>query len=311
VLTPAGQLAIMSGMDTCAKLRRAICEDPRDDAPRLMYADWLDEHEAMIDAPCLCVYYASAPDNPFGQIGYVPAPDPNSGRHEGAWQNCTVCRGKGTIRRSNWYAARAKFIRDEIRAWRPYRDQSSPDNKLLATYGRFWLEEDWPALASNTIGSIAMNGGHFFSYKWSRGFINRIMVSPSFLVGSRCTTCTGQYGMCTSCDSTGRMEDGHAALIFSTHPITSVDFLGVLATPILFPDSAQARWGRECFSPHFSSTSPGIYLPTSDLPSRIFDLLPSADRVNESATYNTQKEAIDAASAAAVAYGRQKAGLTS
>lgn len=97
-------------------LLAAIAASPADDTPRLVFADWLDEHDATEQSPCSCAQYLDNPDNPFRGIpGYRPERDPASGRHEGGWSNCKTCNsGGGTpgwVVRSNGFGVRAEFVR--------------------------------------------------------------------------------------------------------------------------------------------------------------------------------------------------------
>jgi uncharacterized protein (TIGR02996 family) len=90
----------------------AILSDPADDTPRLVYADWLDETAEMVPCP-QCSQYADDPENPWKCVGYVPARDPASDRHEGGWTNCKKCNAvfgsAGTV--SDGRRERAEFIR--------------------------------------------------------------------------------------------------------------------------------------------------------------------------------------------------------
>lgn len=94
----------------------AVLANPDDDAPRLIIADYLDDHAETVDTPCpTCGPYHADTANPFGVgPGYHPERSPASGRHEGGWTNCQTCRGRGTVRSSNGFAEYAEFIRIQI-----------------------------------------------------------------------------------------------------------------------------------------------------------------------------------------------------
>jgi uncharacterized protein (TIGR02996 family) len=99
-----------------------IIAAPDDDAPRLEYADWLDENERTEESPCpVCSEYHGDASTPWkGEPGYHWERDVASGRHEGGWTNCKTCNRAGNhvagvVRQSNGYAARAEFIRVQIR----------------------------------------------------------------------------------------------------------------------------------------------------------------------------------------------------
>ncbi len=65
----------------------AICLNPTEDLPRLVYADWLDDHDGQVKCPQASGYICP-------MINHKP---------------CHVCKGAGTV--SNHFAARAEFIR--------------------------------------------------------------------------------------------------------------------------------------------------------------------------------------------------------
>lgn len=81
-----------------AAFLRAICDQPADDTPRLIYADWLDEHSS---EPLPCPGGCSNWNKP-GRVPLIP----------GEWQKCLRCDGVGTIPNPN--AERAEFIRDGV-----------------------------------------------------------------------------------------------------------------------------------------------------------------------------------------------------
>ncbi len=78
-------------MDEQAAFLRSICENPADDAPRLIFADWLEERVG--DVECSgCVGWS--------RVKHEPHP------------KCTICSGTGCI--SNGFAERAEFIRVQV-----------------------------------------------------------------------------------------------------------------------------------------------------------------------------------------------------
>ena len=142
-----------------------IHDDPDSDVPRLVFADWLDEH-ASDRTPCRCAQYTDDPANPWrGEPGFHPERDPASGRHEGGWTNCKTCNNAGGTpgwaRDGNGYAERAELIRLQCRiasldnrwGWACYQDarcnsgECEPccldslrrrERELLAKYGGEW-----------------------------------------------------------------------------------------------------------------------------------------------------------------------------
>jgi uncharacterized protein (TIGR02996 family) len=74
-------------------LAAILAADPADDAPRLVYADWLDEHAG--DGAC---------------------PEPGCGNPARGWNGfyqCRTCKGRGVVPNGN--AERAEFIRVQPR----------------------------------------------------------------------------------------------------------------------------------------------------------------------------------------------------
>ena len=79
--------------DTAAFLR-AVCERPADDAPRLVYADWLDEHGAADHAEFIRLQVRP----PAGCAGRGPAGRPSTG-------NTDARNAPAQRRPSSWSAA--------------------------------------------------------------------------------------------------------------------------------------------------------------------------------------------------------------
>lgn len=98
-------MAVGCDMDTGEQLYKAILENPDDDTPRLIYADWLDENEATV---------ACKDCGGRGEVwdGYDRT------------VSCGRCGGgrkqKGDGYHSNGYAFRARFIRNSIELWRRF-----------------------------------------------------------------------------------------------------------------------------------------------------------------------------------------------
>ena len=49
-------------------LLRAICDNPEDDAPRLVYADWLDENGDPLQAEFIRLQLQHSPVDPLGRV---------------------------------------------------------------------------------------------------------------------------------------------------------------------------------------------------------------------------------------------------
>jgi uncharacterized protein (TIGR02996 family) len=147
-----------------AALLRAILEDPADDAPRLVYADWLDEHGDIARAEFIRLQCTLArPDAPEPECDY---PFPNL-RAIGKFTKrcrCPCCR----LRRREWTIWRhhgcdwqgeylrpivEEDVRESLATGRPLRD------------GRNWLD---PAtrceFARGLIATICLPAAAFFEH---------------------------------------------------------------------------------------------------------------------------------------------------
>lgn len=81
-------------------LRRAVCAGPLSDAPRLVYADWLDEHAGSV---------ACGACSGWRHPGKVPH-DPNV--RNSVWLDCPACSGTGTA--SDGRREYAEFVRVQV-----------------------------------------------------------------------------------------------------------------------------------------------------------------------------------------------------
>jgi uncharacterized protein (TIGR02996 family) len=134
-------------------LLRAILDAPEDDAPRLVYADWLDEHAG----PVACDYCGGRDQCPKGD-----------GTFDEHW-HCPRCDGK-----SNGYAERAEFIRVQCRlAQRPWTSKDMiRGHQLFAGSGPKWWN-DLPGNWRATVGGDTIETADGFVYKVRRGFAGR------------------------------------------------------------------------------------------------------------------------------------------
>lgn len=91
-------------------LLRAILEAPADDAPRLVYADWLEENAGGIECP------RCHGQGTVGVSFLYKKGDPLAVEHK-VPHGCTDCGGTGRI--PNGFAERAEFIRVQIELAKP------------------------------------------------------------------------------------------------------------------------------------------------------------------------------------------------
>lgn len=236
-----------------AGLLRAVLEEPADDAPRLVYADWLDDH-ATQDQPC----------PQCGGDGSIAALTGRIG--------CMACstshdrRGTG-VQGGNSFAEQAEFIRVQCKLakWpdhdkcpecgrkRRFGWQNNGVEQNDCSAGHEWIANHASLKRRErelfSFQNLKTWGGHSWernclTYKpefhnlppditgglWSRGFIAAVSLPLAVLCGGECEGCDGvgddagrmeQYTVCPTCSGTGRTP-GIARDLFRLHPITAV-----------------------------------------------------------------------------------------
>jgi uncharacterized protein (TIGR02996 family) len=237
-------------------LLRSVLEAPFDDAPRLVYADWLQERDRVVEVPCpVCTTYLNDEGNPWkGEPGYHPEPDAASGRHEGGWTNCKRCNcggpnyfKAGRVRSPNRFGARADFIRVQcelarLPACRHQLEGAYSDCKtcILRERERAFLRyencKSWlPDKFTVGNGYTGPFGTNTKSAVFCRGFVGQVMCSLATFMGGECGRCEGRGNVCLTCrtsvghgstqcpDCKGKkVAPGLAAALFASHPITDV-----------------------------------------------------------------------------------------
>jgi uncharacterized protein (TIGR02996 family) len=163
-------------------LLAAILGSPGDDAPRLVYADWLDENAGAVPCPeCRGPTPPSACDGrPIAGSGSV---DPAISLRWQAHRRgvCRTCLGRGTV--PDGRAARAAFIRvqcelantpdhfrvgggaDDVVDNPRFFDLRRRERELLAAHEPRWLQE---ILVPEWLPASAIH------WEWRRGFIEMI-----------------------------------------------------------------------------------------------------------------------------------------
>jgi len=147
-----------------ADFLRAICLHPDDDAPRLIFADWLDENERETECDCEGGGIDSGGETPWGTPIVV---------------KCHHCDGKGVV--SSSHAERAEFIRLGCRLERippigkcAYEISQRLEG-LFESNKTAWFGEQWAILhnGKSREDSLATHPDltHAFA---SRGFIDEI-----------------------------------------------------------------------------------------------------------------------------------------
>jgi uncharacterized protein (TIGR02996 family) len=285
-------------------LLRAILDAPEDDAPRLVYADWLDEHAG----PVACDYCGGRDQCPKGD-----------GTFDEHW-HCPRCDGK-----SNGYAERAEFIRVQCRlAQRPWTSKDMiRGHQLFAGSGPKWWN-DLPGNWRATVGGDTIETADGFVYKVRRGFVASVALPTAAFVGTPCQRCAGRgleangYAYedptCRSCNGAGTTP-GLAAALFAAHPVTEVRLADrVPSLPARAnPDGPRGSYGW--WHDASPETPSDIAYSHEDLPGDIWKLLPEDGRTGHRGTspywawYPSNEAADTALSRACVAYGRSLAKL--
>jgi uncharacterized protein (TIGR02996 family) len=133
-----------------------IIENPGDDLARLVYADWLDEHDISESwRRCSCSMY--------GRDGWV------FGLKD--WERCTACNGTGKQgHQANGNAERAEFIRLQIDTYHDARLITRRELDLGHQYREKWFLAD--ERKKFTIVSTKIEDGFFVAVR--RGFIHTV-----------------------------------------------------------------------------------------------------------------------------------------
>lgn len=158
---------------THAEFVAAICAAPAEDTPRLVYADWLEEHEP--GPPC-----SHCKGEGVFRGGHVKCD--GRGIHDGRWEEaCVMCKGAGHLPNP-----RAEFIRTQVALhnWdgeAGHKGLIDRQDSLLATFGVHWARP-WARLfygkdarPYHEYGCVGGAGQR--EWKWSRGFVAEFRIS--------------------------------------------------------------------------------------------------------------------------------------
>lgn len=291
------------------ELYAAIIRHPKEDTPRLMYADWLDENAR--EVPCGACGGSGCQD--------VHEHPPGSGRFSGAYH---PCRGTGK-------AGRAEFIRVQVelagvKCARVMNPCTSPmksrlmcpncqrgcalrrrERELLDAH---WVEW-WGFPADVTSGEPPV---------FRRGFVDEVRCDLAALFGGGpCEFCegrgnfqrSGSYAECPRClDATGKgtgRTPGIAAELFAAHPVTRV---------VLTDREPYWNGGAYCYYRRTRDYPSHTVNSAAVLPDELFDAGPPVEHHRKvgrdrARGFDTVAAANDWLSAACVALGRERAGL--
>ncbi len=302
----------MSDLDA---LLAAVNADPANDEPRLVYADWLFEHQGTV----VCPVCNGEPNPPFESGGQM-------------WAGCGRCPGSGQV--SDGRAERAEFIRVQCELARLDAGADEPTGDDWPEIEQAW-EQRWVRIAALRRRERELWGRHkcqWFGDRWAflcldgegmadqfpdlttavvrRGFVDEVrMRLANFL--PPCGRCRGgipgvladgaggSRQTCPDCGGTGR-DRRPARDLFAGRPIERVVLTdkqpdtGVgIHTGARLPGY---RWWRSDNADELAMTLPGW----------LFDLLLKPDG---RPVYATEAAAVDALSAVMVGVGRDAAGL--
>jgi uncharacterized protein (TIGR02996 family) len=290
-----------------------ILTDPYDDTQRLVYADWLDEHEG-----------AAACGHCKGLGSWVNHEHDADGNRLRNVVGCSTCGGRGHLPNPL-----AEFVRVQVElaagndygSGRKYEERRQVlrrrEGELFAAKFAEWF----PAPAGRVCRRPVGNTGTEIQWADSsgvillvvrRGFVDEVWLSAAAFLGGPCERCsgTGVVGVSEHYSTDGYLEDittppcldckgerrtpGCAANLFASQPVTRVVLAGT--------EPYETIPGREWI---WHRAQPIGLLGASALPDELYLQLPTdGDGLTR---YPTRADALDALSAACVMYGRQDA----
>ena len=259
--------------DERAGLLAAIVAAPADNTPRLVYADWLDDHAGVTDAD------RTRADLIRRMIDGAVYP----GRF----------RARGTSRPPGWYWDCSCEVGQK---W-------PSDSPACGGYPGYWADQMRAALGHPPRHLI---GGGWMVVR--RGFLDEIQLQAPELVGEPCRVCEDGRGahpaaQCPTCQGK-RFAEGGAGAAFASHPVTRIILTD--KGPQLVQTARGGR-GYSWASHHQTDVPQGCRLPAELFQNlRGYDPQLSSDSAR---WYHSLDAARDAVSDAAVRYGRYEAGL--
>jgi uncharacterized protein (TIGR02996 family) len=271
------------------RLLRRILECPEDDAPRLIYSDWLEEQGEDERARFIRFQIKVARWNcTFAQTTEQPGWKHNCGTDDKGFWLCqpirSKCREMFEKHKCEWFGESLAIL---------YMEDEGED-----------ADGQYEGLNKAFIG---------------RGFVSSVSLTCEAFVGGPCPRCNGsglserEYhgvvdndGGCGRCGGTGRIE-GVARELFQRHPIVDVKLVDKKprqADRLDYAGTSFDWWRHDTRNPPDSS----------DLPAVLFNFFRGEQRhhygsIIELIEFDTEASANAAASCACVAYGRRLAGL--
>jgi uncharacterized protein (TIGR02996 family) len=186
---------------------RAIVENPFDDAPRLIFADWLEEHGDAARAEFIRV-----------QCEVARMVEPEKGMCGCIYGSCDKC----TYRRK--FARHKNSLRcRERKLWGSWPDEDDVRSKVHAEW-QAAVGEGWVILPATYAGDL---GDASPAALVHRGFVAAVTCSLADWCGKECHCGNPErprnYPPCPSCDGSGRVGALGVQLVLAA-PITEVHF---------------------------------------------------------------------------------------
>jgi uncharacterized protein (TIGR02996 family) len=256
-----------------------VCRHPGDDVPRLIYADWLDEH---------------------GEGG-----DSLRSRAEFIRVQCELARTVQAPDGSADSFAAARWLRRR-KALRRRERELLGRTTTMSTRQVFEPEYGWlPEPVRYLFETGPRDGRHDRFWEWRRGFVEEITLTAEVFAGGPCTECAngtvpndGGDNTCPDCHGTGRTE-GHATALFRAAPVRRVTLFD--REPSQYPgQSGRGRW--------YWPIAPPVSADPRRVPLALWNLLETHERCDDGAPlWCSRTAALDALAAACLLYGRRAA----
>lgn len=315
-------MPILDHSDAKAFLR-VICEYPDDDLPRLVFADWLDEHAGSV--PCeKCNGAGSISDRErfakpvvVGKRWWWSFSHGNDVTYDQANRRmvCNPCRGTGIV--PDGRAAWAEFIRrqceiDRLLVTTPKnqlpREMTDRESWLMENHAKEWFGSgvEWSNVPEWVNDPNSFGDGPPVWGLVSCGFPAELHAPAEWIWGGECPHCSegevildrrsATWEKCPDCHGTGRT------------PAYGYDLIG--KWPITLVVSGGEPWR---YRDHFCWDDIG------NVPDAVFDAMaelypdtvmsPGQPMTYRHLMFRTRQDALDALSRGIVAIGRQRAAL--
>lgn len=268
-------------------LLAAVLSNPDEDTPRLVLADWWDDH-GQHDRAEFC----------RTQIKLATLPPCDSHCRDRIDYRCEGCEQGEHLR-----VRERELLARNLNAMSPTGLSYSAGDGHTFTYGFRWPRDGGASIPNPVIVR--------------RGFVEEITCTLADFAGGECGRCGGrgvyaqQRGLlafepreCPTCSGTGRTA-GAAGGLFAAHPVSRVRLTDKF--PFRYDGSTLRVWYRESGDPRRT------HAEQSRLPDELFDALEGwcegGIREGRWKTYDGEDAANEALSTACVTFGRHLAGL--